>query len=149
MTAINHALTGAVIGAAVHQPLLALPLAFVSHYVLDSLPHFGAGPGFIKTNIFKFMLLADFCLCLLLVIILAVSNTHHWFIISLCAFLATSPDLFWINNYRYALKNKLIDWKPGLHSRFASKIQWYEKPLGGLVELIWATSMSVLLIHLV
>ena len=41
MTATNHALSGALIGLAVMQPILALPLAFVSHFMLDAVPHFG------------------------------------------------------------------------------------------------------------
>ena len=37
----NHMVTGAVIALVVKQPALALPLAFLSHFVLDALPHYG------------------------------------------------------------------------------------------------------------
>jgi hypothetical protein len=41
MMATSHAVSGAVIALAIREPVLALPLAFVSHFVLDSLPHIG------------------------------------------------------------------------------------------------------------
>ncbi len=34
-----HAVTGAVIGIAVHQPLLSAPIAFATHVLLDATPH--------------------------------------------------------------------------------------------------------------
>ena len=41
MLVTNHVLSGAVIGAAVRSPWLAFPLGFASHFVLDTLPHWG------------------------------------------------------------------------------------------------------------
>jgi hypothetical protein len=39
MLATPHATTGAVIGALIPNPLLVVPLAIGSHFVLDSIPH--------------------------------------------------------------------------------------------------------------
>ncbi len=39
MTATAHALVGAAIAAKIQNPALALPIAFVSHFVFDKLPH--------------------------------------------------------------------------------------------------------------
>ncbi|MFZ1324307.1 MAG: hypothetical protein WAQ57_04090 [Candidatus Saccharimonadales bacterium] len=44
MHTVNHAAAGAGIALAVRQPLLALPLALASHFVLDALPHYGKKP---------------------------------------------------------------------------------------------------------
>jgi hypothetical protein len=148
MTATNHALTGAIIGLSVHQPWLALPAAFLSHYVLDAIPHFDEGPKFLESKYFKHRLLADALLCFVLVLILALTHQKDWFFISFCAFLGTSPDLFWINKYRYASQGRLSKWHPNLHSRFASKIQWFAKPIGGIVELVWCAGAITLLVHL-
>lgn len=41
MLVTNHVLSGAVIGAAVRRPVLALVLGVASHFVLDSVPHWG------------------------------------------------------------------------------------------------------------
>ena len=39
MLTTPHAVTGALIGALLPHPLLAIPLAIGSHFVLDSIPH--------------------------------------------------------------------------------------------------------------
>src|SRR5437868_12727087 len=39
MTATSHALVGTVIAAKVGDPLLAIPLALLSHLILDMIPH--------------------------------------------------------------------------------------------------------------
>jgi hypothetical protein len=41
MLVTNHVLSGAVIGAVVREPLVALPLGVGSHFLLDSMPHWG------------------------------------------------------------------------------------------------------------
>jgi hypothetical protein len=41
MLVTNHVLSGAVIGAVVRRPALALPLGIGSHFVLDAVPHWG------------------------------------------------------------------------------------------------------------
>jgi hypothetical protein len=41
MLVTNHVLSGAAVGALVGEPALALPLGVASHFVLDSLPHWG------------------------------------------------------------------------------------------------------------
>lgn len=41
MLVTNHVLSGAVIGAAVRRPVPAFALGVASHFVLDSLPHWG------------------------------------------------------------------------------------------------------------
>jgi hypothetical protein len=146
MTATNHALTGAVIGAAIGLPWVALPAAFLSHYVLDALPHFGASENYITTARFKQMLAVDALLCVIFVAVLAFTSQEHWPLLAACAFLGTSPDLFWINKYRYALQGRIQQWKPNLHSRFAARIQWFEKPIGSVIELAWSVGMITLLL---
>jgi hypothetical protein len=41
MLVTNHVLSGAVVGALVRRPALAVPLGIVSHLVLDAAPHWG------------------------------------------------------------------------------------------------------------
>lgn len=41
MTGFNHATTGALIAAATGNVFLAVPIAFLSHFALDAIPHFG------------------------------------------------------------------------------------------------------------
>jgi hypothetical protein len=146
MTATNHALTGALIGLVVREPLVALPVAYLSHYVLDALPHYAPAmpiAKLFKSRFFVAMLASDAVLCGLLVAVLAILQPDHWLLAAFCAFIATVPDLFWINQFvKIRQKNR---WQPGLHSMFAAKIQWFERPIGACVEFVWFVGCSVLL----
>lgn len=50
MTATAHALVGAAIAVKIANPVVALPLAFVSHFVFDMLPHWDVMTEADKTN---------------------------------------------------------------------------------------------------
>lgn len=144
MRAINHALTGAVIGVTVSQPALALPLAFASHFVVDAIPHHAAKNDDWHAPIFAKMLWLDAILCFLLVVILAIWRPESWLQACVCAFLATSPDLLRINEYRRELNNQKQP-KKNLLLRLHYWVQWFEKPIGGVVEVAWFIGMSVIL----
>lgn len=148
MTATNHAMTGALIGLSVHQPWLAIPAAFVSHYVLDAFPH---GDGFFKINsrAFTNYLLVEAWLCGLLVLILALYQPEYWWLAALCAFAAASPDFMWVKAYwlqkRGHKKPKPKLWFVKLHA----KVQWFAKPIGAVVEVTYAAlAISLLVINL-
>lgn len=145
MTATNHALTGAIIGLAVGQPLIALPAAFVSHFVCDALPHYGSAhpDKAIRSDRFRNYLITEASLCFLLVLILAVTRPVHWQLASLCAFLAASPDFFWINKYVTVRAGR--PWHPNAFSRFAVGIQWFQRPVGAVVEAAWFVSAVAVL----
>lgn len=149
MTATNHALTGAVIAAVSGNAWVALPMAFISHFVMDAIPHFGAGKQFPASRLFKIMLVSDAVLCFILVLTLGLIQPAHWQLMAICAFIATSPDFFWLNMYRYIKAGKYKDWKPGIYARFASKIQWFERPIGAIVELVWAVAVITILYRLI
>jgi hypothetical protein len=147
VTAINHAITGALIGLVIGQPLIALPAAFLSHFVCDAIPHFDpAMPAeqWIRSRTFVRFLLTDASLCVLLVVVLAISQPHHWLLASICAFLATSPDLYWIRRFLLTRSGRM--WKPNLFERFAANIQWYTSPRAAIVEFIWFTIGMILLV---
>ncbi len=138
MTATNHAMTGAIVGLTVASPVIALPLAFVSHYVLDAIPHFKANQPdevLLKTNWFRNYLVVEALLCFLIVVALFVSRPNYWFIPAMCAFLAAAPDLFSINKYLKVRAGK--QWKPGWYVKFAGGIQWFQRPIGAVVEVAW------------
>jgi hypothetical protein len=112
MTITNHAITGAVIGLAVHN---------LSHFVCDAIPHFGVGErgstrGFLKSKGFKSLLLFDALGCVSLAIVIFLLSPKDWFLVDVCAFLATSPDLLWLPMFINANQNKL--WKHNLIMRF-------------------------------
>lgn len=139
MTATNHALTGAVIGLVVGQPLVAVPAAIASHFVCDAIPHFGRSlpnNGYLKTKEFERYLVITGGLCVVLVAGLATFRPQHWVLASICAFAAASPDLLSLNRYIKVRQGK--PWRGGLYSKFANRIQWFERPVGIIVEVAWA-----------
>lgn len=147
MRAINHAITGAIIGVTIDQPLVAIPLAFVSHFALDAVPHEGGDgrkkPLPLNGRIFRGTLLADALACGLLVVYLALAGASVLSMI--CAFVATSPDLMWLGMFLKAQKGKSHAHPQYAFARFHAWIQWYQRPPGIIIEVMYFfLSMTVL-----
>lgn len=142
MTAINHALTGSVIGALVGGPL-ALPLALMSHFGLDALPHFGNDNRFkLHSRAFWLMLTLDLALVAALVVYLWHQPEQATLMIG-CLLLALSPDfmhLRLITGYGPVADGRIYRW----HRR----IQRSETPSGIVIELIWLAGMGFVLVDL-
>lgn len=146
MTATNHVLTGAVIALAVKQPALAIPLAVLSHFLLDALPHYGVESGTIfdyrKKTITRYITPIDGALTILVLLWLGfflntgVSNA----LLVLCAFAAYLPDVLWLPTFVKELRTQV--WEPhGWFRKMHQKIQWRERPWGIYVEFVWAICM--------
>jgi hypothetical protein len=144
MTATNHMLTGAVIATAVQQPWLVVPLAFMSHFVLDSVPHFGVGghEGDIKTRnrhpLFRVVLAVDIailCVALVLIPLLFSGKVSGWLILAgmVAAWL---PDIVWVSHFWHDKKGHALK-EPAWLTRFHQKIQWFERPPGLIAEVLW------------
>lgn len=139
MRAFNHALSGALVGLTVAEPLLAAPLAFLSHFAQDAVPHYDL-PGTEKARLtapqFTTQLVLDAGLCLLLVAALALARPERWLQACICAFLAASPDLMWLPKFKAAQKGRERGnrywWE-----RFHSRVQWKTGPQLWWVEVAW------------
>lgn len=146
MTGTNHAITGAIIGICIDRPLLAIPLAFVSHFVLDALPHFGQKYEN-RTNLFKAVVSVDTILMVFLFTVLVVSS--QWLLIA-CAITAMSPDFAWI--YRFTIKENFgRQPMPPLNkfNQFHVNIQKYESSEGMLFEIAWSIILGIVLSRLI
>lgn len=147
MTATNHALTGAAIGLVIGEPLLAVPAALVSHFVCDALPHYSSSlpdEVVLKSKAFRNYLVGEASLCLFLVICLALFKPDHWLLAASCAFLAAAPDLVSVNRYLAVRRGQ--PFRPGRYVRFARRIQWFERPIGGVVEIAWFIAMLLIIV---
>jgi len=147
MTATNHALTGAVIGLAIANPLLAIPLALLSHYVLDALPHYHPDTPderLMRSKGFMIYLAVEALLCFLIVLLLVISRPDGWLLAVFCAFVAAAPDLLSIPTFQRVRHGK--PQKLNAYTRFAKNIQWFERPSGAIVEIVWFLSISIALI---
>jgi hypothetical protein len=139
MTGINHLATGALIGLSVSQPIVALPLAFVSHFLLDAMPHFGFPDWSDRRKHMKLFLtvtIIDMMLIALFVAFLLVYNAPALsYVTALAAF---SPDFVWI--YRFTILERMGSRQPrpnkGL-TKFHSDIQKAESTHGIFTEVVW------------
>lgn len=143
MRAVNHGLTGAAIAVTIRQPLLALPLAFVSHFVCDLIPHSGDPNEKVGDRKFKITLAADILSAALITLLVAWIWRETWWQVTACAFVAASPDLAWLH-YQILNPTKKLD----PLSKFHHDIQWYQKPPGFFLEAAWFVSFFGSLIYL-
>lgn len=142
MTGLNHALTGSAIALVVKRPLLAIPLAFLSHFFIDMVPHWGNTSFYTPGSPeFPYILAADGLLVVIsLVIICYYARRDQIWLILTCAFLAMLPDAFWALGRSDNLPSPIV-WFDTFHKN----IQWCEKPWGIIIELLYATGMGYLI----
>lgn len=127
MISLNHVLTGTAIGLAVKNPILVAPLAFLSHFILDAIPHFSyAWPGW------KFIAIwaIDAVLSIMALTILCLSEPSLALAMLVGGVFAELPDVFWIYE-RLVLHRRSTFW----YFRFHRVIQWSETQRGLFYEL--------------
>ncbi len=153
MTGINHALTGAVIAVVVKQPVLVVPLAFASHFVLDTFPHFGLKLDVLERNknkAYKTVISVDIpliILSLIIVPILVKPVVPMWLtFVSMLA--AIGPDFAWVYRYINEVRTQTF-MKPNRFNKFHKTIQRFESPHGLIVEVIYLGIVSIILMKLV
>lgn len=151
MTATNHAVMGAIVVAAVGNPVLGLPLALASHFVLDSLPHFGAEtvskPG---TREYAAIIRFDTLLTTAFILIVSFAGFRAgfaWWLLPLGAFIGWAPDIMWYKHYQSDLRGEERQWDPV--RRMHKKIQRYEVSWGWIVESVWFVVTVALLSWLI
>jgi hypothetical protein len=114
MILLVHLLLGALIGQKISNPFLAVVLAFLSHYLLDLIPHTEYGVENIVAKQWKKMLpeiikvFLDFCLGIMLIILFSNPSAGSGRpIIYACAFFAILPDGISVINIIF--KNKFLE----------------------------------------
>jgi hypothetical protein len=151
VTATNHILAGSVLAAVIKQPVIALPLALASHFVLDAMPHFGLNTWEERIKYIRIFLgttVLDIILGFSIFIFLFAVHAP-WYVIVAGA-LAYSPDLMWV--YRYAIKEKFGSFAhehKGRLAKFHKGIQKREFSLGLFVEVPLITALFLSLKSLV
>ncbi|MEK7565661.1 MAG: hypothetical protein AAB506_01285 [Patescibacteria group bacterium] len=143
MTATSHAIVGAAIASKIPDLRIALPLAFLSHFVLDKLPHWDVMTEadhndhkaiFIKSSL-------DVFLGLISVFIFAnLTNSTNWTNLFLGSFVAQFPD--WLEApYFLGFKIKIFSF----NYRFQHWIHdiWFDSrlpaPWGIITQLVVVT----------
>ena len=139
-------MTGAVIALTVKQPLLAVPLSFISHFVQDAIPHFGFSDARLFSRRFNVFLIADFLFSIFLMIILGIMFPSSKWLIWECMIAAASPDLMWAY-YRLHVEH-IKKHRPhyGSLAKLHIRVQWSQTIRGALVEIAWFIAMGVIII---
>jgi hypothetical protein len=135
-------MTGAFIAVAVHRPILAIPLALVSHFITDMLPHYGYGDvPFHERDAQKHFLRKQtldtyFALALLWIIPYLTRDIQTPLVTTWCMLAAFLPDVIW--PYQYVMAKRRGSYPPlNWYTRFHKAIQWCERPWGVYVEFLW------------
>ena len=142
MTATNHALTGALVAIAINNPV-AIPIAFLAHFAMDAIPHFGVSePDLFKkhrSGLFIKVLIIDSIFVLLALIFVphAIQPEVPIWLTFLSMIACMSPDLVWGWHLYHEVVNKVTR-KTTWFSKWHKKIQWKEIEWGALVEVAWA-----------
>lgn len=146
VTGTNHLLTGANIGLVITSPIIAVPLAFISHFVLDALPHFGSpwdqelGKR-VRPKLFASVIRVDTLLSFGIVVFM---YTQQLWLPLACMFAALFPDFIWV--YRFVFKEQFGKLPPSPKSKlsqFHKDIQRYERHWGLSIEIIFAVILSL------
>lgn len=143
-------LAGAVVATALQQPLIVFPVALLSHFALDALPHFGIyehDPHARNRHpLFHYVVAIDVALLLSLLVLLPSvlrGEVSRWVLLGGMV-LAWIPDAVWIGEFLQMRKVKDYA-RRNVFVRFHQYIQWFEKPWGLVTEVVWFGAMAVLL----
>ncbi len=149
MTAPNHAITGAIIGLIIANPVIAIPIALASHFICDAIPHYSPKKNekLLQTKTFAYFLIIQALLCFILVLGIFLQKPTNYINSIICAFAATSPDFLWLR--KYILINRHKKFVPSSLEKYLSEIQWFEKPIGAYSELFWAIGGLIILLPLI
>ncbi len=151
MTATNHVATGALVAVYIQRPLIAIPAAFLMHFVLDAVPHFRINAKndqerFHKKTFLKF-LGGDIAVALILLatVPIILSQIVNWWVVLACMIACASPDMAWGWRFFQSIFRN-ANRKKRRFSQLHTVIQWSETPSGIFVELSWLVLISVLII---
>jgi hypothetical protein len=149
-----HVAVGIAIGAALPNPVISVPLAFLSHYLLDMVPHWDdvglgeiemAHPLNLKTRTFRLILLDALFSISLLLFFLYWSMPDYGVGITIAAGAAAAalPDLFylplifWGKKWRWAIWLARLQAKLQVNSKaplaFGLSIQFFAVVVGSLI----------------
>jgi hypothetical protein len=96
MQALNHTVFGSLVAVTINEPALAIPIALASHFVLDTIPHYGNDPKIPNgSKAYKLRVVADFVASLLILLLFISLHPPNTALLLVCAFAAVAPDALW------------------------------------------------------
>lgn len=139
MTATAHALIGASIAAKITNPLIGIPLAIVSHFVADLIPHWDAGTNHKNKSLARLKIeatldvLLGFALTFL--IFRNFVDLRYLFVMVIAA---QSPDWLEAPSWMFGFKVPPFSW-----------LDWLGHKLQARLQLPWGLVTQVVIVTLV
>lgn len=153
MLYIIHILLGILIALIFNNPLLIIPLAFLSHFLLDMMPHWDGEfdkKDFEKTGVAKikksdiYIRSIDFISSICLLTYFFISSNNYNILYG--AFFSLLPDFLKIGYYTKIKKNKYFKKYLNFHSKIQKDTQ---KIIGLIIQLIFFIILMILIIKLI
>lgn len=144
MTGANHIATGALIGASFSAPI-AMPLAFVSHFAMDVLPHFGDENLSRRSRRFLAVVVMDACIVLTITAAIIALKPHHWQLMLAGGVIAMSPDAMHAPDFYRELRKRQMKGRGRLgnwHHNIQREYAW-----GIIVEAVWLAFITPFLLR--
>lgn len=143
MIGFNHATVGTLIGKFLPLPI-AIPVAFASHFILDSLPHFGIPSTSRDTSRFWKAIVAIDVLITLALLPYCLMGHHYGML--LCGIMAMAPDFIWIKKL-LETRSYDMDHSSSRFTQWHADIQRYERPWGIFIEAPLAAILTMALLN--
>jgi len=144
MLSTPHLLVGAAIAKSIPNPAISIPVAFASHFVLDSVPHWDGSPKAPFGKTFYLLVALDYLLGISLVWWFSRDNPNQA-VLLLGAFAATAPD-FLLGSYKnFKLPWNKWDWYVRFNE-FHRSIQNNLKVAPGLATSLVAILIAIFLL---
>ena len=142
MQALNHVVFGSLIAVTINQPILAIPLAFGSHFIMDTIPHYGSDPKAPRgSNLYYARIVGDALASILIILFFLSLRPPNPMLLIVCSIAAVMPDFLW--PLALYIKQKGPLWA---FFKFHKLIQ-RESRMGIFVEIAWFTITSLLVIY--
>ena len=142
MTATAHALIGASIASRVINPLIGIPLAIISHFAADLIPHWDAGTNHKQKSLMRLKLEAatDVLVGFALVFLIFRSSVEPVYLFTM-VIAAQLPDWLEAPSWMFGFKVPPFSWLDYLGHKLQSRMQlpW------GLVTQVVIVGMLVFL----
>jgi len=125
MTATAHALIGASLAVKVVNPLLGIPLAIISHFAADLVPHWDAGTNHKKKTIMRLRMeaTADVLIGFALVFLLFRNAGVEPLYLFAMVIAAQSPDWMEAPSWMFGFKVPPFSWIDWLGHKLQSRMQ--------------------------
>lgn len=139
MTATSHALIGASIAAVISNPVIAIPLAIISHFGADLIPHWDAGTNRRKKTISRLRIEASFDVLLGFALAFLIFgyfvNPLYLFVMVIAAQL---PDWLEAPSSKFGFKIPPFSW-----------VEWLGHKLQNRMQLPWGLVTQVVVVSLI